>query len=397
MLVDAVGAGIFIPFSLVFFTKEAGIPLATVGAVLTLSRLAGILFSMLGGWLADRVDLKSLAVVCMVARAAGYGGYLLVDDLFQFVFVAVFAVAGDRIYWSAHPLIIRRIASDRDRERWFGLVGSTRNLGIAVGAMVAGLLVSASEDAGLRTVVAVQALSFVMAALFLMLQPIAAAGAARVRGKKRATWRVLMEGPEFLALTLAKTQLCFCLLAVPAIVPLYVLETLHAPAWAGSGLWILNCLMVVFLQGPVVAVGETRARTKMLLLSAFCGITSSAIFFLAGSFSGTTVILIATVVAMVVFTVGELTAGPPSDALALRLSPEEHQGRFMATYGLSWSIASVLVPILTTSLLAMGPLWLWSGIALNCAVALSILGWLHRRPEIDQLNRELVLLARAGR
>lgn len=376
MTTDALGTGFFLPFSLVFFTTVGEIPLATVGVALTVSRLVGIPASVAAGMLVDRYGAKRVAVAGMVARGCAYGCYLLVSGPATLFAGTVVAACCDKAYWAAHPVLIGAVAEGSQRDRWFGAVDSVRNFGIGLGGLAAGLVMSVLPSSGLSVVVAVNAGSFLVSAACLARQPIHDAPARR--RKERAARRLVFADRAFAMLTSAKTLMAVCLLAVPTIVPVYLLDVLHTPPWTASMLFVVNCALVVVAQGPVVARTEKWRRTRTLLVSAALQAGSMAVFAVALATSHHAVVATVTAtVAMVVFTLGEVTAGPASDALALDLTPDEGRGRYLASYNMSWTVASVAVPVLSTVLLASGAEWLWLALGATAVAA----GGLTRRLE----------------
>lgn len=384
MVIDALGAGLFLPFSLLFFLSVSDLPLATVGLALTVSRLIGLPLAALSGAVVDRFGAKRVAVTGMFLRGAAYGGYLLVDGPVSLFAATVFAAVCDRLYWAAHPVLIGQVASGSQRERWFGLVDSARNFGIGIGGLLAGLVVASLPDSGLVVVTAANAASFVLAGVLLSRQALAGPAGDRKR-KSKANWHAVLADRPFAVLSLSKTLMAVNLLVVPTIVPVYAVRA-GAPTWLPAALFGLNCALVVACQAPVVRATERRPRTWTLSLSAVFQLLSFCVFAAAVPAHADWALVLVLGVAMTVFTAGELTSGPASDALALDLSPAEGRGRYLAAYNLSWGVASVAVPVVSTSLLTLGSLWLWSALAVVALGSRVCVSWLGRQEAVAPVN-----------
>lgn len=385
MLVDACGTGLFIPFSLIYFASVGNIPLATIGLALSVGRIVSIPAGFVGGLVVDRLGLKPVAATSMFLRSAAYCGYLAVDSTGGLITAVVFAAACDKLYWSAHPVIVASIADPSERDRWFGLVDSIRNLGIGLGAVASGVMMFGLSDSGLRYVVVANALSFALAGLCLLFQPIA----PRTRnGKARGSGgiRAAAHDRELLVLLLAKTQLCIALIAVPSIVPLYIVETLDGQSWLPAAVFVVNCGMVVLLQGPTVRLTEARPRTRTVRTGAALIAIGAVLFLLLDSVPVGWALVGCATVAMVVFTLGELTVCPASDALALSIAPTGSEGTYTATYNLSWSAAFIVAPLMSTALLSAGAAYLWSVLAVMVAVSYGLVSWLHTRERVRRAN-----------
>ena len=78
---------------------------------------------------------------------------------------------------------------------------------------------------------------------------------------------------------------------------------------------------------------------------------------------------------MVVVTVGEMILAPVSSAMVADLSPEQMRARYMAAFGLTWTISFGIGPTLGGNIMArLGPGWVW-GLAflVGCLAALAYL------------------------
>jgi MFS family permease len=87
---------------------------------------------------------------------------------------------------------------------------------------------------------------------------------------------------------------------------------------------------------------------------------------------------------MVVLTIGEMIMVPTSTALTANLAPAEMRGRYMGLFGLTWSIAFGVGPVLGGYLNdAVAPAAIWhGGLAMGLAAALgfALLSRRLRRP-----------------
>lgn len=70
--INAVGIGMFIPFTLVFFHHVTGLSFASVGMVLTVTGLAGLALMPLAGVAVDRFGAKPVVLVLYAIRTLGF-------------------------------------------------------------------------------------------------------------------------------------------------------------------------------------------------------------------------------------------------------------------------------------------------------------------------------------
>jgi MFS family permease len=74
--------------------------------------------------------------------------------------------------------------------------------------------------------------------------------------------------------------------------------------------------------------------------------------------------------AIMLITIGEMIAVPTGQALAARLAPESYRGRYMAFYGLAWSIPSAVGPSAAGLIFDnFDPNWVWYICAILCSAA----------------------------
>jgi MFS family permease len=144
----------------------------------------------------------------------------------------------------------------------------------------------------------------------------------------------------------------------------------YSPATYGA-LISLNGALVVLFELPLTTV--TR-RFPALRVVAF-GFFVAGLGFALNAFAATVPALAACIV---LFTLGEMCAMPVASAYVAELSPSNMRGRYMGTYGLTWTLAQVLGPGLGMRFYSASPTAYWlSGGALGL-IAASIL--LARRP-----------------
>src|SRR5260370_8147979 len=80
-LLDALGTGLYLPFSLLYFQKIAGLALPAIHLTLTLATVLTLPMNPLTGTLADRFGGKPLVVSSQLLHAIGFLCYLTAPTL----------------------------------------------------------------------------------------------------------------------------------------------------------------------------------------------------------------------------------------------------------------------------------------------------------------------------
>ncbi len=103
---------------------------------------------------------------------------------------------------------------------------------------------------------------------------------------------------------------------------------------------------------------------------------------------GRTATLVALLVIVVVYTLGELVHSPSGGALSVSAAPEAVRGRYLATYQLSYSLASALAPSLFTALLAVDGRLPWAVLTVAAVGAALALLRLERHLPAEAVHAE---------
>lgn len=382
MAVDAVGSGMYVPFSLVFFHHITGLSFAVVGAVLTVVGLIGMAALPLAGTAVDRYGARRVQLLLYAVRGTGFALYPLATALPAFAAVALGTAFGDRAFPAVQQSWIGEVAAGSDRDRLQAASRALRNGGLGAGALLASLVVTLAGDRGFIAAAWLNAASFGVAWLLMRrvhapARP--AAVAPPVAKSGGAGYRTVFADRPFLALTGANFLTALGYSALAVLFPLFIAGSLHGAQSLTGAAFTVNTVLCA-LGGVHVARLTRRGGTRRTRAAAL-----GAVLF-AAAFAG--LALLATVrphagwaaagllLALVtLYTAAETVHNPAASSLAVAAAPEALRGRYMAAYQLSWSLASILAPSLFTALTAADARLPW---LLLTATALTAAGLLLR-------------------
>jgi MFS family permease len=357
IFIDALGSGLFLPFSLLYFHEAAGLPLVMVGFALSIATIFTLPIAPFTGWLVDRFGSRYVVIVSQLLQSAGFLGYLVVNSAATLIAFALLAGIGQRMFWSAYFTLVADIAEPSERDRWYGLAGAAQNIGLALGGPLAGLLVADAGLLGYRIVVIINCVSFLFAAALLLFS-VHTKRPQQHEVAETGGYRTLMRDRPFLVLTLTGVLYALGSMFFSLGIPIYITSTLHQPAWVIGFVLAFNTILLAAMQTIVVRHLELYRRTRALmlvglLLGIWCGTTALAIWIpswlLLPYLFGITCI----------YTLGELISAPTSSALVASASPDALRGRYLAFFQFSWSIASIVAPGLFTTLFSFTPTLPW--------------------------------------
>ncbi|MDV9176637.1 hypothetical protein R6V09_41740, partial [Streptomyces sp. W16] len=154
--------------------------------------------------------------------------------------------------------------------------------------------------------------------------------------------------PGFALLTAAKTCFTICATVVSTFIGLYLVDDARLYGWTAGAVLAVNGALVVLFQQSLVKRTSDRAAPRMLSLGGALYAASGLGFALVSPLRDTVFPAFAVcvaLVAMTVYTLGEIVIAPTSDGYAAELAAPGTEASCMAVYQTSWSIASVIVPV----------------------------------------------------
>ncbi|MEV6830603.1 MFS transporter [Amycolatopsis sp. NPDC051102] len=371
--IDNFGSGLFLPLALVYVTQVIGMPLAVAGTAVTLGAVGGLVIPPLAGRLVDRVGPRAVVVGAQLLQAAGAGAYLVADGAGPVMAAAVLLSAGQQLFYSSLFVLIADVAGDVPKDRPFAEAGMVRAACFGLGGLTAGLLLTWLGDTGYRIALAVDALTFFVAASILV---VSVRLVRPHRQDRERSVRVLRDRP-YLALILFSglfgLSLDFFLIGTPV----FVLDRLHGPAWLPGA--ILALLTVVTSVGGTLALRLTARLTRIAamragsaLFSVWCVVSLGVLLVPDG---WQVAYLLASTL---VFAAGDLVFGPRSGALAEAAAPPVARGRYLAAYQYAFTVAQVLAPAVV-SLFSVADWLPWVLVGACAGLAVAGLGMLGSR------------------
>jgi MFS family permease len=381
LAIDALGSGIWMPLSMLYFLHQTSLTLVQLGLAMTIANTAAL---PVVAWLGSLVDRVGPKVVMQLGNAGAGVTFVLYPFAHSLVVVTglVFlASVARQAFWSALGPMVTHMTRPGEREVWFGFLGAMRNAGFGVGGVLAAVALTVGSDASYQAVVLANAASYLVA--FALLLGVVSGGrpepvpGADGRARTGAWWVAFTDRGYRV---LIAVTFCYAMVGTTLSVtmPVYFVDTLGLPGWLPGAVYVVNTVMIGLGQGLVVRAmtGITR-RVVQYAAVAFTA-TSFVLLYAADALSVVTAV-VAVLVAAVVYTLGEMTAGPVVSALSAETPPADQRGRYMAATQLAWGAAGAVAPLLFTTLLQRGALAAWAGPLAICALWALLVETLARR------------------
>jgi MFS family permease len=241
--IDAIGSGVFMPVSMLYFLATTDLSLVQVGAALSLASLLTLPAGPLLGGVVDRYGAKHVLLAGNALQALGFAAYLAANSFAALTLWTVVVTVGRTAFWGTYGNIVAAIAAPGEREKWFGFLGALRNLGFALGGLVSGVAITIGTDSAYTSVVVANVVSYVVAFVLLLAVPVTASTGHRAVAGGWAT--VLRDRPYWL---LWCTQLAHATSIWVLIIamPVYTATVLGLPGWVTGAVFTINTVMVGF-------------------------------------------------------------------------------------------------------------------------------------------------------
>ncbi|WP_260610601.1 MFS transporter [Streptomyces sp. WAC06614] len=372
-LINAVGTGLFLAGSTVFFIRSVGLSAAQIGAGLAVSGIVGFLATVPIGALSDRIGARRTLVGLQLWRAVFFVALAFVHGPLGFTVVASCLAAAEGATMPMTQAVAADTTEESDRTRTMAIVRTVRNIGFSLGALLAAPLLSAESVWAYRGIVLGTAAAFVASALMLALLKLARRSAAQ---RKLGPLTALKGFRDWRYLTLAGLNgvLNLHTTVLSVGLPLWVVQATGVPAGFVPVLVLVNTVLSIVLQVPVSKGAERpggAARALRLGGIALAGCTLALAVAGAGPSPLAAGALL--LVACVALTFGEMWQAVGGWDLSYAFAPEDRRGIYLSVFSLGNTGQRIVGPALVTGVvIAAGPAgWIGLG-ALFCLAAAAV-------------------------
>lgn len=395
-LVSSVGSGLTLPFLLIYLHDVRHIPLGLTGVLIGATALVGIPAGPVAGMLVDRVGARVITVSTLFVAAVGTAGLVIVHSALSAVPVLIVVGFAQSALWPTWNALFAVMVPDEGlRPRVFARSFQLLNLGLGIGAMVAGALVHVSDPGSFTTIYLLDGGTFLAVVLALLLLPrsVFPRPAQTPVGQRRhpaGGFREVLTDRRFRWYLGASAFLSFAgYAAVEAGLVGYATHVVRVQPYVIAWAFGLNTGLIVVLQPLGLALAARFRRSSSLMVcAAFFG-GSWGVLLVAGAFRGTATGNALVVMMFGVFSLGEILLSPVGAPLVTMLAPPDLQGRYNATAASVYTTLGVVGPSIAGVLIAsgLGDLYL---VLLMVSSATAIGGfWAMRRvltPEMDNVR-----------
>ncbi len=325
-----------LPFLSKYLKEDLGFSFGQVGWIMVCFGLGSMLGSWLGGKLSDKIGFYKIMIFSLFTTGVLFFFMQYVTSFWALCFSMFFIMSIADMFRPAMFVSLGTYAKPENRTRALTLVRLAVNLGLAAGPALGGLIIMRMGYQGLFWVDGASCIVSIL--IFALL----------VKEKKSTIDKEKLKEINATRISVFKDTVFWIFLFVCFItavlffqlyttLPLYHKEQFGLTEFQSGLLLSLNGLIIFFLEMPIVSVSQRKNVNKLKIILWGCVFMSISFLVLLFQFWVGFLVL-----SLLLITFGEMFIFPFSNSFALSRAPKGHEGRYMALFTMSFSLAHIV-------------------------------------------------------
>ena len=324
-----------LPFLSKYLKEDLHFDYHQIGWILVAFGLGSMLGSWLGGKLSDKIGFYKVMIfslftsgICLFLVQYVTTFWALCGAMFVLMTIA-------DMFRPAMFVSLGAYAKPENRTRALSLVRLAVNLGFAAGPALGGLIIMGIGYSGLFWIDGGSCI--ISISIFALLVKEKKKVIQKDNLGKTAITKSVFQDKIFWVFLFVSFITAVIFFQLFTTLPLYHHEKFGLTEFQTGLLMTLNGLIIFSLEMPTVGFLDRKGIPKIKIITLGCFIMASSFYLLLiNVWAGMLV------VSMVFISIGEILAFPFSNAFALSRAPKGQEGRYMALYTMSFSLAHIL-------------------------------------------------------
>ncbi|WP_130735526.1 MFS transporter [Flavobacterium sp. J27] len=325
-----------LPFLSKYLNEDLGFSLGQVSWIMVSFGCGSMLGSWLGGKLADKIGFYKVMIFSLLTSGLMFFGLQHITNYIGLL-VAIFLIMTIAdMFRPAMFVSLAAYAKPENRTRALTLVRLAVNLGFAAGPALGGLIIM---NIGYKGLFWVDGLTCIVAILIFWL---------KVKEKQKSSYLDKRNPGEILTASVFKdgpfwTFLIMCVIngiiffQLFTTLPLYHKVQFNLTELRTGLLLAFNGILIFIMEMPIVSYIERKKYDKVKVVTVGTFIMGLCMYLLL--INQWEIVLW---IMMFCMTFGEMLAFPFSNSFAMSRAPKGHEGRYMAIFTMSYSLAHIL-------------------------------------------------------
>ncbi len=258
------GSFMIMPFMTYYLNIKLGIPIETIGLILSVTLLIQFSGSIFGGLWAEKFGLKNAMILGLSIRTLGFIILSISVDSYFLIIIALIVISiGTIFYLPSAKAYIALLVEEKDRELSFSLLSSAGNLGMSIGPLIAAPFIDTYPSILFKIV----AILFIITTLmqFILIKK------ESVLNNKKSVVAILTQFTSTVMLTIfISYMLCFFIyMLFQNFLGLYVGVT-FSPVILSYALLINSLIMIFGATFATYTVKKFSTKTLVIIGSFLC-------------------------------------------------------------------------------------------------------------------------------
>ncbi len=389
---SGVSTGLYLTGSAVFFTEYIGLSPQLVGLGLSVAWLISTATMVPFGMLADRFGGRRVWLIGVTVQTLVFCLYPFAHSYWQFQVIIVLELLFSGLGSAGSGRYFGDLFPDGKRARGSAFLRVSANIGMAVGAAIAGVAISFDTRTGYLAIILVAAaVTAFDAVLIAWVVP----HVDRTHRKVERTARrkqVALRDRSFVALSVLNGVFKLDGPVLSVLLPLWILLRTDGPPWLIAGTMLTNMILCILFQLPASRGVETPSNgARAWTRAGIAMVVSCVAFALSGTTNGLATVA-ALAVGIVALTTCELLSSAATWAVRYGLAPESRRGEYLAVFSLGGQLSWMAGPAALSFLVMTGGTVGWLVLAgvfvLAAAAANPMVAWAARANRGDEVQAE---------
>jgi predicted MFS family arabinose efflux permease len=344
-----------IPFLALYLTKKIGVSPTEAGTALLVYGAAAFIAAPLTGKLSDKLGALKVMKFALFGSGVLFFAFSFITN-YNWILVATFFLAAvNESFRPANLSLITEIVAPSQRRMAFALNRLAINAGMSIGPVIGGFLTLIDY----HYLFYANAVASIAAGIYFN----SVKWSSLAGTEKEIVVEENISKIKFAILS-DKTFLFFLFAIIPAnlvffqhlgALPLYIVSDLGYTTAAFGLFGSINTILIIIAEVPLNNwMNDTPYRKSLIIGALFAGIGFGGFAIATTTFP--------LVIAIIVFTIGEMIFFPITAAYTSEIAPTDRRGEYMGYYQMTFSFAFSAGPWLGTVVYEnYGSVILWSG------------------------------------
>lgn len=347
-LLSQVGTGFVLFYAAVFFVNQVGLSAAAVGFGIGSESISGVFGRIAGGLMADAPRWGRRKTLLLSAAFSAAADLVLAVSYNFPTFLAgnLLMGLGVGLYWPAMEAAVADLTTIDQRNEAYALTRLSDNLGLALGVVLGGLLVSTTFP--FRTLFWIDGISFLVFFAIIYGAIHETRKPDRSHTQSWRGWLVALHDHPLRIYVVVNILFTTYLSLVNTALPIYFTNFAKIASSAGSSFITLSALFSWYIafaalcQLPIARWLNQFTRPRALMMSALVWAIGFLLVWVTGSLADNPLLFASLSVG--VMAIATVAYTPAASALVAALAPEAMRGVYLSINSLCWAVGYFIGP-----------------------------------------------------